>query len=161
MLHTEFGTDLNDAFVLLSEVTQPPPQRQLPSPARQPPPQLLPTANNDPPAEHQQPKFNTKMFNERFQEQQQQSAPPAPPPQKTQPQTTSYTDKMASKKRDMLKIITLAFLVVVALAIHSCADFWIKDTAAAFELSYRQELGIRVLYPLIFLFLIWNIKSFR
>lgn len=71
---------------------------------------------------------------------------------------TSYTDKMFMKKRDVLKIIMFSLMILLAISLHSAIDFWMKDLVAAYQLSYRHELGIKVLYPVIVIILLWNMK---
>ncbi len=69
-----------------------------------------------------------------------------------------YIDKLIVKKRDLLKIIIFALMILLAISIHTAVDYWLKDIATAYQLTYKQELGVRVLYPIVILILLWNLK---
>ncbi len=55
-------------------------------------------------------------------------------------------------------MMTFALMILLAIAIHTAVDYWLKDIASAYELSYKQELGLRVLYPVVVLVFLWNMK---
>ena len=95
-------------------------------------------------------KLKEYIINHTQQQQQQQNA--------AQNQV-SYMNKIITKKRDMLKLLVLAMMIIIAISIHSCVEYWLKDLVAAFELSYRQELGLRVFYPVIVIFIAWHCKT--
>jgi hypothetical protein len=49
-------------------------------------------------------------------------------------------------------------MILLAISIHTAVDYWLKDIATAYQLTYKQELGVRVLYPIVILILLWNLK---
>lgn len=64
------------------------------------------------------------------------------------------------KRRDMLKIVTYSLIILFALAVYSCAEMIIKEAVVGGDLSSKQELGIRVIYPLLIFVGLWNVKLF-
>lgn len=72
---------------------------------------------------------------------------------------SSFIDKLALKRRDMLKVLTMCMIFLLAIAIHTCTEFWIKELVNAYMLTYRQELGLRILYPIIVVTIIWILKT--
>lgn len=158
MLQASFGTDLESAFGLPNERT--PIQQQMRQPVQVQQAQQQPTVKA----------FDTNTFNKQFDMyqsalQQQKQLANSVLQQNQQivktvaaPVDPSYVDKMMSKKRDVLKLIVMSMVIIVALGIHTCTDFWLKDIVAAYELTYKQELGLRVLYPVLAIGIIWYIK---
>jgi hypothetical protein len=75
-------------------------------------------------------------------------------------QQSSYLDKLFSKKKDLLKIIQLALIVVLALSLHFIIDHYVKNYIESHDLSFERELIIRLLYPVSLVFILWNMKVF-
>lgn len=65
-----------------------------------------------------------------------------------------------TRRREMLKLVTYALVILFALAVYTTMEMVIKETVASSDLGYKQELGIRVLYPLLLFLALWNIKVF-
>ena len=76
------------------------------------------------------------------------------------PQEPSYLEKMANKKKEVLKFLQSAMIIVFALALHVVIDFVLKHYLQMYDLSYEKELLIRVAYPLGILFIAWNIITY-
>lgn len=72
-----------------------------------------------------------------------------------------YIESLGSKKKDMLKLIIMSVMILLALSIHSFVMFWMKEFIASSDFSFRQEIGTRILYPIIVLFLLWNLKTIK
>lgn len=98
---------------------------------------------------------------------------PAPPPVKPQQQQQQYTSTPIAElkalppvqapakrppRRDMLKLVIYAMVILFALAIYSAVEMIIKELAVSGDLSFKQELGIRLLYPVLLFFGLWFIK---
>ena len=77
----------------------------------------------------------------------------------TENNEVGYFDMLGSKKRDMLKLVIMAMMILLALSLHSLVSFWLKEYLATNDFSFRQEIGIRLLYPLLVLFILWNLKA--
>jgi hypothetical protein len=94
--------------------------------------------------------------------------PPAPsPPPQPAPRAAntpvieqfSYIDSLISKKKDLGRLVLFALTVVFAIAIHAFVQFAIKEISIANTFSFKQELGLRLIYPVIALLMIWFIKA--
>jgi hypothetical protein len=117
-----------------------------------------------------QPQYDANIFNRQFeqeqryvrqqQQQQQQQQVPAYYMQQAFPQEPSYLEKMANKKKEVLKFLQSAMIIVFALALHVVIDFVLKHYLQMYDLSYEKELLIRVAYPLGILFIAWNIITY-
>jgi hypothetical protein len=77
-----------------------------------------------------------------------------------QQKNNSYIGKMMSKKRDIMKLVVLAFIVLMALSIHHVAAHYIGQYLEDNALSAGKEFLFRILYPCLVLFALWNIKVF-
>lgn len=71
----------------------------------------------------------------------------------------SYIDMLITKRKDTMKLITFAFVILLAISIHFLVDFSIKEIIMSNELNFRQELGIRLMYPTVIILLLWNFKA--
>jgi hypothetical protein len=71
-----------------------------------------------------------------------------------------YFDKMAAKKKDVMRIFQLSLVIVLALSIHFIIDYYLKNYIKNNDLSFERELVLRLLYPIAILFVIWNMKAF-
>lgn len=71
-----------------------------------------------------------------------------------------YLDKLFSKKRDILKVIIFSMMILLAISFHTFIECWLKDFVAANEFSVKHELGLRILYPILILVILWNFKAF-
>ncbi len=165
------GTDLNDAYTLIRhEVVQ----------------ESKPysTAAN-PPAQQQQSKPQQHTTLQQLQELQQQKAPGQQPPQQQprvivpappivamlppmQPQRStqlpsqpsqSYLEALVQQRREMLKYIVLSFVILLALACHNAIKFGFKEYILANDLSFKQELALRLGYPVAAFIVLWNLRA--
>jgi hypothetical protein len=76
-----------------------------------------------------------------------------------QDQQPGYFESMFMKKREVLKTLVMAMIVLLAISLHSLIMFWLQDYFTTNKTSFKSELGLRFLYPLSIIFLIWNIKA--
>jgi uncharacterized membrane protein YcjF (UPF0283 family) len=72
----------------------------------------------------------------------------------------SYVDKIWSKKRDITKLIMFAFIILLALSVHSCAEFFIQHLFSTNPFTYKQQLLVKIGYAVAVLLILWNIKAF-
>lgn len=146
--------------------TRPAPQSSIPYAASIQ--QTKPGSPNAPPTQGQV-AYDANVFNQqyerekhaaamRYQQQQQQQYIQQRQRQHTNEGEPGYFDKLLTKKRDMIKIIIFALMILLAISLHSAIEYWLKDISTAYELSYKQELGVRVLYPVLIVVLLWNLK---
>ncbi len=72
-----------------------------------------------------------------------------------------YLEVLWARRRDVAKLFILAVVVLLALSMHSAAWHYLKeyiDTCA--QLTYWQEVGVRVAYPVAVVLVLWHCKSF-
>lgn len=83
-------------------------------------------------------------------QQPQQYAPPRYGP--------SYLEQLWSSRREMTKLFMLAMVVTIGLAVHGCGKHVLKYVMADQVWTFNQELMIRGAYPLLVLFVAWNLR---
>lgn len=166
------GTELSEAYEF---PPAPIPQTNMPVP-QQPMPSTHPQLQHKP-TQMQQPKqtdpiYNAETINQQYNMEQailrqayamanakQQQQKPAVAVESYSNEGGGYFDMLGSKKKDMLKLIIIAVMILLAMSVHSFTSFWLKEFITSSELSFRQELGVRLLYPIVVLFLLWNLKA--
>jgi len=143
------------------EPTLPPPQ----APAPPPPPPAQP-----------QPQYNPNDFNSQFnqyydneqrmiavinelQKRNTATAPAAQPRHSKEEKSSepSYFDRLGSKKKDVIKFLHSALIIVFALAVHFLIHHYFTWYVSNNDLSFERELMLRLLYPIGILFVAWNI----
>lgn len=70
----------------------------------------------------------------------------------------SYFDLLASKKKDMGRILVYALMILLALVVYTLIDVIIKEVLIKYDLSFKQEVGMRLVYSVVIIFIIWNMK---
>jgi uncharacterized phage infection (PIP) family protein YhgE len=73
---------------------------------------------------------------------------------------TSYLEKLFSKKKEVLRIIYFALIIVLAMSLHFVIDHYMKFYLKNNDLSFERESIIRLLYPVSLIFILWNMKVF-
>lgn len=71
----------------------------------------------------------------------------------------SYLEKLSQKRRDVWKLLLYAFIILTALSIHGLMKQAIKFVTKQYDLSIRNTWLLRGAYPLLIIFLMWNIKA--
>lgn len=74
--------------------------------------------------------------------------------------SVGYLDKLLSKKRDVTKLIVFSLVVLLALSLHDVLSFYIKQYLDEAALTAIKEFCVRIIYPIVILFVLWNIKAF-
>lgn len=74
--------------------------------------------------------------------QQEHVTAPTPQPQ-PQPQPKSQS------KREVLRILNYSFIILFALGLYSFFELVIKENVISNDLSYKQEIGLRLAYPIL------------
>jgi len=84
----------------------------------------------------------------------------------TQTQTQSYAsnqpslfDAMWNKRKELIKLLTLSLLIVIALSFHSVMEHVIKSYIAENDMTAKNEVMLRFLYPAVMILLVWFIKA--
>lgn len=74
-------------------------------------------------------------------------------------QRSSWTDRCWQKRRDVIKLVIMALVILLALSTHSVLVFYIKTYVEEASLSDWKEFFFRVAYPTSVLLVIWAIKG--
>ena len=77
-----------------------------------------------------------------------------------QNKNNGYVDKLLSKKKDLIKLVTISFVILFAISLHYLVDFYLKKYFEENILGAGKEFLLRALYPAAVVFLLWNIKAF-
>lgn len=72
----------------------------------------------------------------------------------------SYIDKLLNKKKDLIKILLYTFIIVLALSIHYLIDYYLNQYISNNNFSMERLLFVKLLYPIVIIFIIWNLKIF-
>jgi hypothetical protein len=72
----------------------------------------------------------------------------------------SYITTLLSKKRDIMKLMVLTGVILLALSVHGVVCHYCNLYFDSSDLGFWQGLGLRILYPTIVVFIVWNIKAF-
>jgi len=75
-------------------------------------------------------------------------------------ESQSYIDKLGSKKKELLKLIQLALIIVLGLSLHNIIEFYLKDYISSTDFSYERQILLRLLYPVAIIFVLWNLKVY-
>lgn len=78
-------------------------------------------------------------------------APASAPANQVQQQHTDLLDNWFTNRRAVTKTITFVLMIVLGIATYTLFDFWLKEIVAQHILSFRHELGIRIIFPIIVL----------
>jgi uncharacterized membrane protein YcjF (UPF0283 family) len=73
----------------------------------------------------------------------------------------SVFDRYLSKKKDVLKLVTMALTVLLAISIHYVVTDLIRNYLANNDFTANKEFITKVSYPLTILLLIWTLKVFN
>ena len=72
----------------------------------------------------------------------------------------NYFALLDIKKREMSKVVVYAMMILLALLAYTIIDFAMKEAVAVYDLTFKQELFLKILFPIVLFFVIWNIKVF-
>lgn len=74
-------------------------------------------------------------------------------------QGNSYMDKLLSKKKDLMKLVVISFVVLFAMSLHFLVVHYLKQYLEESMFGPGQEFLVRMLYPALVLFMLWNFKA--
>jgi len=75
------------------------------------------------------------------------------------PSQPSFFDTMWSKRKDIMKLVTLSLIILLGISLHTTIDHFFKKWLLESDLSERNEMLARMAYPLSVLLLIWIMKT--
>ena len=148
------GTNLSDAFNLASDIAKPSKREYV---------------NQESEGTHKSTFIRPQVRQQSQQSQQQQQQPKqqqqSQQQQQNQQDIQSQSDYISAqqniaKKKNLLKLLSYSLMVLLAITIYTSLDFLLKDFVASNDISTRQELGIRLVCPVLIVFILWNMKMF-
>lgn len=83
------------------------------------------------------------------------------PVQHTVESNLSYVDSLISKRRTVMRMVGLSIIILLAISLHSVIDFALREMVIIQDLGFKQELGVRVLYPVFIILILWTMKTFN
>jgi hypothetical protein len=152
------GNDLSAAYGSFEPQLPPPQPQPLPS---QPPPSHHPQAPQPRPQPRPQPQPQPQQA-QRMLADTDMMYVPGPQPQYMKPvyyeQQESFYDRMASKRYDVLKVVSFALIIVFAISIDRFCTFYMTQYVTEAFLTKTQEALVRLSYPFGIVILIWLMK---
>jgi hypothetical protein len=85
----------------------------------------------------------------------QQSASPSV----SMPPTESFWERMADKKWEVLKLIALALVVVLGIAVDRVVNHYLTNYMSQAFLTAMQEFLLRIGYPVAIILVLWLMKT--
>ena len=76
-------------------------------------------------------------------------------------QQDSVIDRYISKKKDVMKLIIMAFTVLLGLSLHYLITDLIRNYIANNDLTMNQEFITKFAYPVTIVLMIWTLKVFN
>lgn len=73
----------------------------------------------------------------------------------------SYWDKLTSKKKELLKFLQSALIIILALSVHFLIVHYFNIYIETNDVSYQREMWLRILYPVAIAFIGWNLITFN
>jgi hypothetical protein len=84
--------------------------------------------------------------------------PPIQPVQPVYQLPATLTTTM--KPKELAKTIVFILTIAIAIGVHSVCTFIIKEISISNIFSFKQELGVRILYPVLALVILYLLKPF-
>lgn len=71
----------------------------------------------------------------------------------------TFWDKIGNKKMEVVKMIILAFVIVLGLSLDRVAGHYLDDYVSKAILTTIQEVMVRISYPVAVILIIWLVKA--
>ena len=71
-----------------------------------------------------------------------------------------YFDKLMARRKELLKFALFSLIILLALSIHYHVKHYYKTFFQSHVLTPPKEFGIRLIYPVVILFIVWNLRVF-
>lgn len=73
---------------------------------------------------------------------------------------SGYMDALVSKKKDMARLVLMGLVILFAISAHSVIDFSMRNFIVDLGMTFRQEIGLRLLYPALVILVLWHLRAF-
>jgi hypothetical protein len=77
-----------------------------------------------------------------------------------QQKSGGYFDKLMSKKKDILRMLMFACVVLLALSVHTVVKHYYRAFFDNNVLTTWREFALRMIYPIAVVFALWNVRTF-
>jgi hypothetical protein len=71
-----------------------------------------------------------------------------------------YFEKLMSRRKDLLKFMLFSLILLLAFSIHIHVKHYYKAFFQNHVLTPAKEFGVRLVYPVVVLFILWNLRVF-
>ena len=71
-----------------------------------------------------------------------------------------YVDRLWNKKKDVVKTVMVSLVFLLALSLHWVFKHYLNEYLNSNLFTPMKEFAIRAMYPLIVVFVVWNLKVF-
>lgn len=71
-----------------------------------------------------------------------------------------YFEKLMAKRKDLLKFMLFSLILLFAFSIHIHVKHYYKAFFQNNVLTPAKEFGVRAVYPIVVLFILWNLRVF-
>jgi hypothetical protein len=78
----------------------------------------------------------------------------------TQQKQPSYFDKLISKKKELMKIVQISFIITLGISIYYFIDHYLTFYINSKDFSFERQFLIRLLFPISIIFIIWNLRIY-
>ena len=72
-----------------------------------------------------------------------------------------YFEKMGLRRRDVMKLVVLAVMVTLGISLHWLGSHYVGEWIESSDFDAKQRLAIRVAYPALIVFVLWNLKALQ
>jgi hypothetical protein len=77
------------------------------------------------------------------------------------PYAPGYFQRLSIRSRDVYKLVLLSLMVTLGISLHWFVTHYVTTWLEDSDLTERQGLLVRLLYPAVVLFVLWNVKAFQ
>jgi len=74
-------------------------------------------------------------------------------------QEYSFWDRMVISRREVMKLLILSIVIILAISIEKIGCHYINNYLSSNDLTFLQELLVRLSFPIIVFIILWIIKS--
>jgi hypothetical protein len=75
--------------------------------------------------------------------------------------TDGYLDRMGLRRKDVTKLVLLSLMVTFGISLHWFVSQYVGEWIEASDFDDRQLFFVRLMYPALVLFVLWNVKAYQ
>ena len=70
-----------------------------------------------------------------------------------------FWNRIVDKKWEVFKLFVMALIIMLGLSLHGVADYYLQKYIGSAFLSVKQEVVVRIAYPVAIILFIWIVKA--